>query len=72
MVVSVGLAPSAYPPAGRSFVRRYVRRYGRRALDPYAIYGYEAMKLVLDNVAALGPPGSVRGELLSALRRTAR
>jgi branched-chain amino acid transport system substrate-binding protein len=70
MVVTEGLAPSAYPSAGRSFFRRYVRRYGRRALDPYAIYGYEAMKLVLDNAATLGPLGSDRSELLSALRGT--
>jgi branched-chain amino acid transport system substrate-binding protein len=55
VLVTIGtLAPSAYPPEGRDFFRRYSRRYGERNPDPYAIYGYEAMRLVLDAVAARG------------------
>jgi branched-chain amino acid transport system substrate-binding protein len=47
-------APLAYPPGGRDFFRRYGRRYGDRNPDPYAIFGYEAMRLALDAVAARG------------------
>jgi branched-chain amino acid transport system substrate-binding protein len=48
------LAPGAYPPAGRAFFERYAQRYGDPHPDPYAIYGYEAMQLVLDAVSAVG------------------
>ncbi len=48
------LAPFAYPAAGQDFFRHYTERYRDPAPDPYAIYGYEAMRLVLDAVAAAG------------------
>jgi branched-chain amino acid transport system substrate-binding protein len=48
------LAPDAYPPAGRAFFARYTQRYGDPHPDPYAIYGYEAMQLMLDAVATVG------------------
>jgi branched-chain amino acid transport system substrate-binding protein len=69
-VVTQELAPDAYPPAGRAFFDRYARRYGGRAVDPWAIYGYESMRLVLDGVAALGPLGSDRSALISQLFAT--
>jgi branched-chain amino acid transport system substrate-binding protein len=49
------LSPSAYPPAGQDFFRRYAARYADPRPDPYAVYGYEAMRLVLDAVTAVGP-----------------
>jgi branched-chain amino acid transport system substrate-binding protein len=70
LVVTEGLAPSAYPPAGRAFFQRFVDRYGRDARDVYAIYGYEAMRLVLDSVAALGPRGSDRSAVIAQLFAT--
>jgi branched-chain amino acid transport system substrate-binding protein len=48
------LAPSALPPSGRQVLRRYRSRYGERFPDPYAVYGYEAMSLALDAIAAGG------------------
>jgi branched-chain amino acid transport system substrate-binding protein len=54
LVTVATLAPSAYPEAGRQFFARYTARYRDRNPDPYAIYGYEAMQLVLDAVAAAG------------------
>jgi branched-chain amino acid transport system substrate-binding protein len=48
------LAPSAYPAAGGSraaaqaFFKAYQAKYG--APEPYAIYGYEAMSLMLDAI----------------------
>jgi branched-chain amino acid transport system substrate-binding protein len=49
------LAPRAYPPSGQDVFRRYAARYADPDPDSYAIYGYEAMRLVLDAVAAAGP-----------------
>jgi branched-chain amino acid transport system substrate-binding protein len=43
------LAPPAYPLAGQAVLARLGNP------DPYALYGYEAMRLVLDAVAAVGP-----------------
>jgi branched-chain amino acid transport system substrate-binding protein len=55
VVITVStVAPSAYPPAGQDILRRYAQRYGDPNPDPYAVYGYEAMRLVLDAVAAAG------------------
>jgi branched-chain amino acid transport system substrate-binding protein len=43
------LSPDAYPPEGQEFFKQYAEKYGKNA-DPYAIYGYEAMKLSLDAI----------------------
>jgi branched-chain amino acid transport system substrate-binding protein len=56
VVVTVAtLAPDAMPQAGREMLQRYSARYGEPFPDPYAVNGYEAMRLVLDAVAAVGP-----------------
>ena len=44
------LSPDQYPPEGRKFFADYTKRYGERNPNPYAIYGYEAMKLALDAI----------------------
>jgi branched-chain amino acid transport system substrate-binding protein len=49
------LSPLAMPEAGRAMLQRYSARYGEPFPDPYAVQGYEAMRLVLDAVAAVGP-----------------
>jgi branched-chain amino acid transport system substrate-binding protein len=45
------LSPDQYPPEGQSFFKDYTTKYGEDNPDPYAIYGYEAMKLGLDAIA---------------------
>jgi branched-chain amino acid transport system substrate-binding protein len=56
VIVTVAtLAPEAMPEAGRAMLQRYAARYGEQFPDPYAVQGYEAMRLVLDAVAAVGP-----------------
>jgi branched-chain amino acid transport system substrate-binding protein len=45
------LSPDQYPPEGQSFFKDYSAKYGTNNPDPYAIYGYEAMKLGLDAIA---------------------
>jgi branched-chain amino acid transport system substrate-binding protein len=65
------LAPSVYPPAGRSFLIAYSRRFG--APQPYAIYGYEAMSLMLDAIdrATGGGAGpAVRSRVVAAIFAT--
>ena len=44
---------AAYP-GGKAFLAAYKAKYGVSDPDPYAIYGYEAMKLGLDTIASLG------------------
>jgi branched-chain amino acid transport system substrate-binding protein len=62
---------AAYP-GGRSFASAYHAKYGtpENQIDPYAIYGYEDMKLVLDTLKSLGSKGNSRSAVLSALFAT--
>jgi branched-chain amino acid transport system substrate-binding protein len=55
---------------GRAFVDAYRAMYGVANPDPYAIYGYEAMKLGLDTIAHLGASGNDRRAILGALFAT--
>lgn len=55
LVTTFTLPPSALPPEGQGFFRRYSARWNDPTPDPYAVYGYESMRLVLDAVAAVGP-----------------
>jgi branched-chain amino acid transport system substrate-binding protein len=54
-------------PGGRSFLAAYKAKYGVSNPDPYAIYGYEAMKLGLDTIAGLGANGNSKSAVLAAL-----
>jgi branched-chain amino acid transport system substrate-binding protein len=62
---------TAYP-GGRAFAAAYHAKYGtaENQIDPYAIYGYEDMKLILDTIASLGSKGNSRSAVLSALFAT--
>jgi branched-chain amino acid transport system substrate-binding protein len=44
------LSPDQYPPEGQEFFKSFTEKYGVDNPDPYAIYGYEAMKLALDAI----------------------
>ena len=48
------LPPSRYPSAAQAFFTAFRARFGHPA-QPYAIYGYEAMALVLDCLHRAGP-----------------
>jgi branched-chain amino acid transport system substrate-binding protein len=41
-------------PGGREFIAAFEEEYGENNPDPYAIYGYEAMQLVLATIEELG------------------
>jgi branched-chain amino acid transport system substrate-binding protein len=57
-------------PGGKAFVDAYKAKFGTAITDPYAIYGYEAMKLGLAKIASLGAQGNSKSALLSALFAT--
>ncbi len=54
-------------PGGKAFLAAYKAAYGVANPDPYAIYGYEAMKLGLDTITSLGANGDNRADVLKAL-----
>ena len=57
--------------AGRQGVlRRFAEKYGDENPDPYAIYGYEAMKLGLDAIERARRQGQRRTTSLEALFAT--
>jgi branched-chain amino acid transport system substrate-binding protein len=60
---------SAYP-GGKTFLAAYKAKYGVADPDPYAIYGYEAMKLGLDTITKLAAQGDSKSAVLKALFAT--
>ena len=54
-------------PGGKAFLAAYKAKYGTSNPDPYAIYGYEAMKLGLDTIRSLGAQGNSKSAVLKAL-----
>ncbi len=59
---------TAYP-GGKTFLAAYKAAY-HTVPDPYAIYGYEAMKLGVDTIASLGANGDSKSAVLAALFAT--
>ncbi len=57
-------------PGGKAFLKAFKAKYGNASPDPYAIYGFEAMKLGLDTIAKLGAKGNDKAEVLKALFAT--
>jgi len=53
------LAPGLYPPSGQRVLRAYRNTFGSQA-SPYALYGYEAMAMVLSAVRGAGLRGDNR------------
>jgi branched-chain amino acid transport system substrate-binding protein len=62
------LNPESYPPEGQEFFTQFKSEYGEDNPDPYAIYGYEAMRLVLDAIERGG--STDKAEILKALFAT--
>ena len=59
------LAPDEYPPEGQEFFSQFSEKYGEDNPDPYAIYGYEAMRLVLDAIERSGT--AEKADIITAL-----
>jgi branched-chain amino acid transport system substrate-binding protein len=64
------LSPDQYPPEGQKFFDEYMQSYDVTSVDPYAIYGYEAMRLVLDTCEQLGPDCADKQAMIDALFQT--
>lgn len=64
------LSPNNYPPAGKKFFSNYEAAYGKGNLNPYAIYGYEAMSLGLDAIKRAGANGNNRQDVINQLFAT--
>ncbi|MCW3010303.1 MAG: transporter substrate-binding protein [Solirubrobacterales bacterium] len=60
---------SSYP-GGQEFIAAFEKEYGDASPDPYAIYGFEAMQLVLDTIEAAGQAGTTREGFLAQLFKT--
>jgi branched-chain amino acid transport system substrate-binding protein len=57
--------PSAlYPPSGRRVLKAYQTAFGGEA-GPYALYGYEAMRVVLDAIRSAGDRGNDRQAVIA-------
>ena len=54
-------------PGGKEFLAAYQAKYGTSSPDPYAIYGYEVMKLGLETIATLGSKGTEKAAVREAL-----
>jgi branched-chain amino acid transport system substrate-binding protein len=53
------LDPKLYPPAAQDFFDTYKKKFGKEP-EPYAIYGYEAMKVALLAIQNAGSKGNDR------------
>jgi len=60
---------SSYP-GGKEFIGAFSAEYGEKSPDPYAIYGYEGMKLALDTIEQAGKAGTTRAGFLAQLFKT--
>jgi branched-chain amino acid transport system substrate-binding protein len=64
-VTNPTLDPKLYPPAGQDFFKEYKAKYGADP-EPYAIYGYEAMSVVLQAIQNAGDKGNDRQAVIDA------
>jgi branched-chain amino acid transport system substrate-binding protein len=65
------IEPLAAYPGGKEFLAAYNARYPGSDPSPYALLGYEAMRLGLSTIAGLGNNGDSKSAVLSALFATA-
>jgi branched-chain amino acid transport system substrate-binding protein len=59
------LDPKLYPPAAQDFFDTFEQKYGKEP-EPYAIYGYEAMKVALLAIQNAGDKGNDRQAVIDA------
>jgi branched-chain amino acid transport system substrate-binding protein len=59
------LDPKLYPPAAQDFFAKFKQKYGKEP-EPYAIYGYEAMKVALLAIQNAGDKGNDRQAVIDA------
>jgi branched-chain amino acid transport system substrate-binding protein len=59
------LDPKLYPPAAQDFFAKFKEKFGKDP-DPYAIYGYEAMKVALLAIQNAGDKGNDKQAVIDA------
>jgi branched-chain amino acid transport system substrate-binding protein len=59
------LDPKLYPPAAQDFFAKFKQKFGK-APEPYAIYGYEAMKVALLAIQNAGDKGNDKQAVIDA------
>jgi branched-chain amino acid transport system substrate-binding protein len=63
------LDPKLYPASAQQFFQKFKAKYGKDP-EPYAIYGYEAMSVVLNAIKAAGDKGNDRKAVVDAFFQT--
>ena len=58
------LDPKSYPPAAQKFYDQFEKTYGGGTPEPYAVYGYEAMSVVLDAMKRAGDKANCRKDVI--------
>jgi len=66
------LDPASFPPDGKKFFEDYKTEYGVDRPDPYGIYGYEAMDLILDSIEAVGAKGNDRQAVIDQVLKNTK
>jgi branched-chain amino acid transport system substrate-binding protein len=57
-------------PDAKPVVDGFKKKYGTAAVDPYAIYGYETMALLLDSIKRAGSSGNDRTKVIEEMFNT--
>ena len=65
-----GVPPEKYTGKAADWLKAYNAKYGAGSPDPYAIYGYEAAKVVLAAIAAAGDKADDRATVLANVMGT--
>jgi branched-chain amino acid transport system substrate-binding protein len=69
--ITVGtIDPKDYPPEGQKFFKDFEAEYGGGQPQPYAIYGYEAMSLMLDAMKRAGDSCNDRAAIIDQVFKT--
>ena len=63
------LDPKEYPQSAQDFFKEFKSKYGKDP-EPYAIYGYEAMGVVLEAIKAAGEKGNDRQAVVDEFFKT--
>jgi branched-chain amino acid transport system substrate-binding protein len=64
-VTNPTLDPKLYPASGQEFFKNYKAKYGAEP-EAYAIYGYEAMGVLLEAIKNAGDKGNDRASVIAA------
>ncbi len=66
------LDPANFPAEGKKFFEDFKTEYGIDRPNPYGIYGYEAMDLILDSIEAVGDKGNDRQAVIDQVLKNTK